>query len=135
VNTVVERTTGFTLITKLSDKTTHATIAALKKRFELLPESLKHTLTLDNGFENGNWRAIEYETGLSCYFAHPYHSWERGTNENTNGLIRDYFPKKTDFTLVSDAEIAYVEYALNTRPRKRLGYLTPLEVWSGALRG
>jgi IS30 family transposase len=135
VNTVVDRKTGLVFITKLADKTTHATVSALAERFQPLPKAVKHTLTLDNGFENGNWNAIEKATGLSCFYAHPYHSWERPTNENTNGLIRDYFPKKTDFTLVSDAAIAAVEYALNTRPRKRLGWKTPLEVWGGALRG
>lgn len=134
VNTVVDRKTGLVFITKLADKTTHATIAALARRFAAVPASRKHTLTLDNGFENGNWRAIEAATGLTTYFAHPYHSWERPTNENTNGLVRDYFPKKTDFTLVADAEIAIVEYALNTRPRKRLGWRTPLEAWGGALQ-
>lgn len=134
VNTVVERKTGIVLITKLHAKTTAETVKVLGRRFAELPVGAKRTLTLDNGFENGNWQAIEAATGLSCFYAHPYHSWERPTNENTNGLIRDYFPKKTDFTLVSDADIADVEYALNTRPRKRLGYLTPLEAWSGALR-
>jgi IS30 family transposase len=77
---------------------------------------------------------MEDITHSSVYYAHPYHSWERGTNENTNGLIREYFPKKTDFTLVSDEEIAKVEYILNTRPRKRLGWSTPLQVMSVALQ-
>ena len=135
VNTVVERKTGLVFITKLADKTTAATVAVLKERFTPVPQHAKRTLTLDNGFENGNWRAIEEATGLTTYYAHPYRSWERPTNENTNGLIRDYFPKKTDFTLVSDASIAAVEYALNTRPRKRLGWRTPLEAWSGAPQG
>lgn len=89
-----------------------------------------HTLTVDNGSENQEWRETETATGARIYFAHPYHSWERGTNENTNGLVRWYFPKGTDFSLVSDAEIAEVEYALNTRPRKRLRYRTPLEVFN-----
>ncbi len=104
------------------------------ERFKTVPEKLKRTVTLDNGFENGDWKGIESQTGLRCYYAHPYHSWERGTNENTNGLIRDYFPKKTDFDLITDEEIQYVEYLLNTRPRKRLGWITPLEAWSVALR-
>ena len=70
------------------------------------------------------------ETKMQVYFAHPQSPWERGTNENTNGLIRDYFPKKTDFTVIPNEEIQEVEYFLNTRPRKRLNYLTPLEVFS-----
>jgi IS30 family transposase len=99
----------------------------------MIPQKLKRTVTLDNGPENRDWRLIQEQTHLSIFFAHPYHSWERGTNENTNGLIRDYFPKKTDFDTISDEEISFVEKELNNRPRKRLGGRTPLEVWSGAL--
>ncbi len=135
VNTLVERKTGIVMITKLESKKSDATLSAVSQRFASIPKRRKRTLTLDNGPENSNWRGIEKHTKLKTFFAHPYHSWERGTNENTNGLIRDYFPKKTDFTTVPDADIAAVEYALNTRPRKRLGFRTPLEVWSGALQG
>ena len=92
-----------------------------------IPEEAKHTLTLDNGPENRDWSALEMVTGLSCFFAHPYRSCERGSNENANGLLRDYYPKKTNFRDVSDEEIAAVEYALNSRPRKRLGFMTPLK--------
>jgi IS30 family transposase len=135
INTVVERKSGLVFMTHLANKTTAATIGALTQRFQSLPSAVKHTLTLDNGFENGNWTGIEAATHLTCYFAHAYHSWERGTNENTNGLIRDYFPKKTDFTTIPTSELVYVERELNSRPRKRLGYLTPNEVFSVALRG
>lgn len=135
INTLVERKTGYVFITKLKDKTSSATIAAMAERFSGVPERFKLTLTLDNGPENSNGKGIEEIVGIDCFSAHPYHSWERGTNENTNGLIRDYCPKKTDFTEIPDAELRRVEYALNTRPRKRLRWSTPLEVWSGALRG
>lgn len=134
VNTLVERKTGLVFITKLAGKTSAATIEAMGTRFNNLPRDVRHTITLDRGPENSNWRGIEMTTGMLCYSAHPYHSWERGTNENTNGLIRDYFPKKTDFTVIPDADITAVEYALNTRPRKRLGWRTPLEAWGGALQ-
>ncbi|MEN9561508.1 MAG: hypothetical protein RIQ56_781 [Candidatus Parcubacteria bacterium] len=87
----------------------------------------------DNGTENTDWKIIENVTGATCYAAHPYRAWERGSNENANGLIRQYFPKSTDFTKVPDADIAAVEYALNTRPRKRLDWATPLEAWNVAL--
>ena len=70
------------------------------------------------------------ELGILWFFAHPYHSWERGTNENTNGLIRWYFPKGTDFATITDEEIKAVETALNNRPRKRLGWRTPLEAFN-----
>jgi len=135
INTLVERKLGLTLITKLETKTSASTISVVKERMETLPPSLKHTLTLDNGPENRDWQTLEESTGLSVFYAHPYCSGERGTNENTNGLIRDYFPKKTDFTIITDEEIQRVEYALNTRPRKRLGWLTPLEALSVALEG
>src|SRR3989344_172929 len=86
-----------------------------------------------NGPENSDWQTMEEVTGLSCFFAHPYRSCERGSNENANGLLRDYYPKGTDFREVSDEELAQVEYALNSRPRKRHDWRTPLEIWSGAL--
>lgn len=134
INTTLERKCGLVQITKLAGKTSADTIAVLDRRFRELPAKVKRTLTLDNGPENSDWPAMETLLGLRCFFAHPYRSCERGANENVNGLIRDYFPKKTDFTTVSDAEIAQVEYDLNTRPRKRLKYRTPLEVWSVALQ-
>lgn len=135
VNTLLERKSGLYLITKVKDKTGAATAAAVAKRMSILPENLKRTLTTDNGPENRDWQLVEELTGLKTFFAHAYCSGERGSNENTNGLLRDYFPKGTDFTLVSDAELALVEYALNTRPRKRLGGRTPLEVIGVALTG
>lgn len=130
INTLVDRKSGYVLITKVKDKSSSSTVEAMKR----LTSFPCHTVTLDNGAENTNWKDMEETTHASVYYAHPYHSWERGTNENTNGLIREYFPKKTDFTLVSDEEIAKVEYILNTRPRKRLGWSTPLQVMSVALQ-
>jgi len=133
INTLVERKTGLVLITKLKSKNSEATVLAIESRVENLPEKLRQTATFDNGFENQKWEKLEKRTGLKCFFAHAYHSWERGTNENTNGLIRDFFPKKTDFTTVFNEELRYVENNLNNRPRKRLGWKTPLEVFSKEL--
>ena len=135
INTLVERKSGLVLITKLADKTALATASAITNRLEPLPEKAKQTMTFDNGPENSDWQLLEEFTGAKTFFAHAYHSWERGSNENANGLIRDYFPKKTDFGIVSDEEIKYVENELNTRPRKRLNWRTPLEVFSVALAG
>lgn len=134
VNTLVERKVGLVFISRLKNKTTEATKRVMTERFQMVPEKFKKTVTLDNGPENGDWQGIEKQTGLKCYYAHAYHSWERGTNENTNGLIRDYFPKKTNFSMISDEAIQFVEYQLNSRPRKRLNWLTPLEVWNVALQ-
>lgn len=135
INTLVERQTGLVLISKLSDKTSKATTFAIANRLNLLPLRAKQTITFDNGTENSNWQELERKTEIKSFFCHAYHSWERGTNENTNGLIRDYFPKKTDFTKISNGEIKRAEQELNTRPRKRLNYKTPLEAFSVALRG
>lgn len=134
VNTLLERKTGLFLITKVRDKTSASTIAVVESRMASLPKQMKRTLTLDNGPENSDWKTLEEKTGLKTYFAHPYRSSERGANENANGLLREYFPKGTDFSMISDEEIRAVEYRLNTRPRKRLGWLTPLQAMSGALR-
>ena len=134
LNSLVERTSGLLFLSKLKAKTAEATRETVRTRLCGLPV---YTLTVDNGPENQEWRETEDAIDASVYFAHPYCSGERGTNENTNGLVRWYEPKKTDFSFVSEEEIAAVEYALNTRPRKRLGYKTPLEVFnqSVALQG
>lgn len=132
VNTLLERKSGVFFVTKVANKTSEATRAVVVERLAGLPA---HTLTTDNGSENQRWEEIEEALGLDCFFAHPYRSSERGANENANGLLREYFPKGTDFRDISNEEIARVEYALNTRPRKRHGFLSPLEIWSGALTG
>lgn len=105
LNTLVERKTGVALITKLTAKTSEATALVVLRRLNEMPKKVRLTLTVDNGTENNDWQDIESKTGVKCFFAHPYHSWERPTNENTNGLVRDYFPKKTDFDLVTEEEI------------------------------
>lgn len=85
------------------------------------------TITYDNGVEFAGWRQTEQELNTKIYFANPYHSWERGRNENANGLIRDFFPKGTDFKKLTNRDILKVESMLNNRPRKRFQWLTPLE--------
>lgn len=134
INTFLERKTGLVFITKLQDKTAGATVSAIESRVKYLPKELRKTSTFDNGSENQKWDEFQRRTGMSSYFAHPYHFWERGANENTNGLIRDFFPKKTDFRIVSEAELQAVEDNLNNRPRKRLGWLTPREVFEKELQ-
>ena len=135
INTFVERKTGLVFLTKLRDKTSEATVLAIESRIRDLPDNVKQTATFDNGPENQRWQEIEKRTNLKCFFAHIYHSWERGTNENTNGLARDFFPKKTDFTKISNEKIQQVEDLINNRPRKRLGWRTPKEMFSVALQG
>ncbi len=135
LNTLVERKTGLVFITKVRNGTAKATQEAVTVRLGAVPTKLRLTLTLDNGSENTCHQELHEALGVDCYAAHPYASWERGTNENTNGLIRWYFPKGTDFATISDEEIQRVELALNSRPRKRLSYKTPLQAWSVALQG
>lgn len=127
LNTLVERKTGLVLISKIRNKTMEETANTVIER---LKDITCKTLTLDNGTENFGYEKIQKELQISCYFAHPYCSGERGTNENTNGLIRHYFPKGTDFALIQEEAIQAVERALNNRPRKRLGWKTPLEVFN-----
>lgn len=131
LNTLVERKSGLVFITKIDNGKAETTTRAVINRLINLPWSKKQTLTLDNGSENAGHKTIRQTLGTKCYFARPYHSWERGTNENTNGLIRYYFPKKTDFANIPDEQIKRVEDILNNRPRKRLKWLTPLEVFNG----
>ncbi len=130
LNTLVERVTGLVYISKIQNTTAQETTRAVTERLKRLPRSMRKTLTVDNGHENAGHQIITKEIKTKVFFAHPYHSWERGTNENTNGLIRWYLPKKTDFATVSEERIKEIEYKLNTRPRKRLGWKTPLQVFN-----
>jgi len=129
LKTLNERVSGFVFITRVLDHTMPETNRVIQERMRVIPRSLRKTLTRDRGSENLGYRELEEKLGLHCYFANAHHPWERGSNENTNGLIRRYFPKKTDFRTVTDAEIQRVEYLLNSRPRKRLGFKTPYEVF------
>jgi IS30 family transposase len=128
LNTLVERKSRLVLITKLSRKSADETNQAVIDRLKKLPAKGRQTLTLDNGTENAKHEALSARLGIKCYFARPYASWERGTNENANGLIRWYLPKGTDFRKITSEQIARIEYLLNSRPRKCLGYRTPTEV-------
>jgi transposase, IS30 family len=92
----------------------------------------RRTLTVDNGSEWATFRCLQRTLGLQVYFASPYAAWERGTNENTNGLLRDYFPKRTDFSMITAQQLASVVEELNKRPRRCLAYRTPAEVFARA---
>lgn len=99
------------------------------KAFKRIPKNKRRTFTLDNGIEFSDWQMLEKKTNMTVYFAYPYHSWERGTNENTNGLLRQYFPKNMDFNLITSEELAQVVRRLNNRERKRLGFESPRSVF------
>jgi IS30 family transposase len=123
----VDRCSKFTILKKVENKTAELITKATIEKFgqNTLPVL---TITYDNGKEFSEHRKISAALNTSCYFAKPYHSWERGLNEHTNGLVRQYLPKSTDFTTVSDHTIQLIAYKLNNRPRKILNYKTPLEV-------
>lgn len=125
---LVERKTGFTLIEKVERKTAQAVCDAMIRLLKPLRGQV-HTITSDNGREFAGHEEIAKRLQADFYFAHPYASWERGTNENTNGLIRQYFPKNRDFTTITQQEIDTAMERLNNRPRKRLGYQTPSQVF------
>lgn len=129
LRTTNERMTGVVFIGKTRDRTMADANRLTRERLGILPLLLRQTLTRDRGAENLGYRALETELGIRCFFAHPYHAWERGSNENLNGLIRRFLPKGTDFRLITDEEIRHIEYLLNTRPRKRLGWKTPYQVF------
>lgn len=122
--TINDRKTSLVKIKKVPTK--EALVVQQATTEALLPlKELLHTITADNGKEFAEHETISKNLEISFYFAKPYHSWERGANENTNGLIRQYFPKKTDFSTITDEQVKWVEDKLNNRPRKRLGFLTP----------
>lgn len=125
---LVERKSGFTLIRKVERKTADAVGRAMTKLLKPYRRQV-HTITSDNGKEFAGHEKVASALRADFYFAHPYASWERGTNENTNGLIRQYFPKGMDFTTITQQEISHVMKRLNNRPRKRLAYLTPAQVF------
>ena len=126
--TLVERKSLYTVIGAVCRKTAGAVCEAIVAGLAPYKDRV-HTLTYDNGREFSEHERMAAELDAHIYFAHPYSSWERGANENTNGLIRQYFPKGQDLTAVSEAEIEYVMNQLNHRPRKTLGFRTPYEVF------
>ena len=128
IKSINERSTGIVFFSKMKDGTKEESTRVVCERLKDFPSPYLKTLTRDRGTENMDWQTIENNLHLKVYFAHPYCSHERGSNENLNGLFRRFFPKKTDFSKVTDEEIRRVEYLINTRPRKRFGGKTPLEV-------
>ena len=126
--TVVERKSRLTLIKRVPDKQSDEMAKAIIKLLRPHKESVL-TITADNGKEFTRHKKISKSLKADVYFAHPYHAWERGLNENTNGLLRQYFPKKLDFCTIDDKSIQHAMERLNNRPRKTLGYATPNEVF------
>jgi IS30 family transposase len=129
IGTIVERKSRYTLIIPVKDRTTKSVTRAFAKELNRFNNKLIKTMTYDNGTEMADHKWLSNNTGIKVYFANPYASWERGTNENTNGLIRRFLPKKTDFKIIDNKQLKMIQYKLNNRPRKVLGFKTPKEVF------
>jgi len=134
IGTIVERKTRFTLILKLKSKKANEVAKEFSRTLNKLNPIFKKTMTYDNGIEMARHEKITQNTGMKIYFAHPYSSWERGTNENTNGLIRRYLPKGTDFNKIDENQLRIIQEKLNNRPRKIIGYKTPKEMMDFELK-
>ncbi len=134
LGTLVERTTRYTLLVPLGTKKDAQTVREeFAKAFQSIPKVLKKTMTYDQGKEMSEHEQFTIDSEIKVYFAHPGSPWERGTNENTNGLIRQYFSKGTDFTEVTEERFREVQAKLNGRPRKALNFYKPDEVINNLL--
>ncbi len=122
-----ERKLGITIIEKLPRCSPGEMNEAIIKRLSRFPKNMRKTITYDNGQENRYHMDLHEKLGVKTYFCNPYSSWEKGSVENAIGLTRRVWPKKTNYELISDEEVARMEYKLNTRPRKRFNFLSPLE--------
>ena len=127
--TMVERATGYTVIKKLSARNKEQATTALLRALAGHRERIK-TMTFDNGTEFHDYKVLEKQFGIKCYFATPYHSWERGSNENLNGLVRQYLPKGMCMKPITQKDCNAIAKELNERPRKRYGFQTPEELYS-----
>jgi IS30 family transposase len=127
--TLVDRKTGYLIAYLLPKMRAELLTTLALKRFSRIPKAKRRTLTLDNGTEFADWERLEKKSGMTVYFAYPYHAWERGTNENTNGLLRQYFPKHFDFNLITQKDLRHAVRRLNDRPRKRLKFKSPNQLF------
>lgn len=129
--TYVDRKSGLLLAAKLESGTAAEVRIKTQELFRKIPKNKRKTITLDNGAEFSEYELMERDNKLDIYFAYPYHSWERGTNENTNGLLRQFFPKGTAFASLTQKQVDQAVKLINARPRKRHQYQTPKAVFSG----
>jgi IS30 family transposase len=134
IRTLVERTTNYTMLVHLPDGYKAEQMRdALAAKIKTLPEALRHSLTWDQGIEMQDWTRVKMDAGIDIYFCDPHSPWQRGINENTNGLLRQYFPKGTDLSIHSAEDLDWVAQELNDRPRKRLEFRKPIELIEGLL--
>lgn len=129
VGTLVDRSTLFVLLVRMKGATADAALEGYSRTFSALPEAWRKTLTYDQGKEMARHRELTERTGIKVYFADPHSPWQRGINENINGLLREYLPKGQDLSVYSQRQLNRIAHSLNTRPRKTLGFRAPLEVF------
>jgi IS30 family transposase len=125
IATLVERQSRYVVLVRLLNKETHTVVRALARRIRRLPQGLTKSLTWDRGTELAAHRAFTVATNVQVYFCDPQSPWQRGSNENTNGLLRQYLPRATDLSNYSQSQLDNIALRLNTRPRMTLGYRTP----------
>ncbi|MBB6096447.1 IS30 family transposase [Povalibacter uvarum] len=130
IATLVERTARFVMLVKTPSKSTEQVVAALSKHVRKLPSQLRRSLTWDRGFELRAHKQFTLATHMQVYFCDPHSPWQRGSNENTNGLLRQYFPKGQDVSGYSQRHLDQVAMRLNQRPRETLGFRTPAQVFA-----
>ena len=134
IGTLVERTSGFVVLVKMSSASAADALHSFGSALERIPATVRKTLTYDQGKEMSYHAALTLRTGVAVYFADPHSPWQRGSNENTNGLLRQYLPKATDLSGYSQADLNQIALSLNTRPRARHRFQTPLEVYNAHLQ-
>jgi transposase, IS30 family len=130
VGTLVERTTGFVVLARMDNATTKAVVDSFAAVLNREPAAMRKTMTYDQGREMHGHKILTERTGVQIYFADPHSPWQRGSNENTNGLLRQYMPKGSDLSIYSQDELDAIALSLNTRPRARLGFESPLVVYT-----
>lgn len=130
VGTLVERLSRYVMLVKLDGATADDILHAFKRRMQRIPESLRKTLTYDQGREMSKHQALSAALNIDIYFCNPRSPWQRGSNENANGLIREYLPKGTDLSQVTQQQLTAIEHSLNNRPRKILNFHSPAEVFT-----
>jgi IS30 family transposase len=133
IATLVERQSRFVQLIKVSSKDTATVVRALTRHVQCLPEGIMASLTWDRGLEMAQHKRFSVATDVAVYFCDPQSPWQRSTNENTNGLLRQYFPKGTDLSTITQAQLNAIALRLNTRPRKTLAFMTPAEKFASAV--
>lgn len=134
LGSLVERTTRTTILIPLKNKAAEEVRKSFAREAKKIPSHMRLSMTYDQGLEMAQHKLFTKETNMQVYFCHPASPWERGTNENTNGIIRQFFPKGTDFSKISRREVKHVQHLLNGRPRKVLDYATPYEIFNTLFR-